>query len=252
MGVAEPGASRDLQSVSGNRCRIGWSPRVAEGTESSPVRQACRGRHRGLQSLRSRRRPSASSSEQVIVRGVGVAASAERKSAALLEVARRVEDQVLPVAAGRIVARGSLHHGEVGGHVRGAVGVQALDEGRTWRDRSERAQRGVGGGAVIGEDLAIELPREMLRRGARGCRVNALQLRGEVPWGRRWLAGCGAFGPRWCSRGLTARGVLGGCTERKDRRRGGAGRQRRREEDGSCHDSLCSPRPGLHQALMLH
>jgi hypothetical protein len=164
------------------------------------------------------------------VRRVGMAAGAEGQTAALLDPAGRIEDQVLPVAAGGIVAGGALHHGEVRGGLGGASREQALDQGRARRDPSQGAEGRVGGGAVVGEDLPVELPREMLRRGARGCGMEAAKLRAELPGWRRWLRGGGVRGRRRWPERCAARSVVGGRAERRERRCGGARGQRRREE----------------------
>lgn len=164
------------------------------------------------------------------MRRVGVAAGAEGQTASLLDPASRIEDQVLPVAAGGIVAGGALNHGEVHGGLGGASREQALDQGRARLDPAQRAEGRVGGGALVGEDLPVELPREVLRRGARGCGTKATKLRAELPGRRRWLRDGGVRGRRRRPGRCAARSVVGGRAERRKRRCGGARGQRRRDE----------------------
>lgn len=103
--------------------------------------------------------------EEVVVRGLRVAAGAGFERATSDDEAARLQDEVLPAVgepAVRAGARGALRHGEQDFGGGGAGGVEPLEENGTGGRRSGEAR--VGGGGGVREGLGFVVGGEVLRR----------------------------------------------------------------------------------------
>ncbi len=141
-----------------------------------------------------------------------MATSAGRERAPVLDLAGGRDDGVLPVPAAGVEAWGALGHHQVCDDVVTPAAAVRLDDHRADGEIGPRAQRRVGCGRCVGDDLPVVRSREVLRGCARGGWTQRRQRGEGLPALARLRWGGGGGRPRRC-----------GC--RGCRRCGGAGRE---------------------------
>lgn len=104
-----------------------------------------------------------------------MATGAGGENPALLDVAGKVEHEVLPVAAGGVVAGGVFRHREVSDHGVAAARKVELDEHSARRERSARTESRIHGGVLVGEHLGLVSSRKVLRGSAHDGAAEARQ-----------------------------------------------------------------------------
>jgi len=139
-------------------------PAMRPQREGPTLRHRCHDRLTGPQTFQG---PSAGPAEDVIVGRLGVAARAERETAALAYRAAGLDDQVLPVASVGIEPRRSLVHDEVDDRGARPGTVVRVNEDGARGERPGWAERGVSLRRFVRQDLRLEVAVQVLRDSAR-------------------------------------------------------------------------------------